>query len=319
MNRSSLRNLTHNAGDRLTPSDPVYKQWIFRYTFLELEKDLGALGDITSDALFPGARNGTAIIYARAAGIIAGLQEIEYFLVTSSREFRSRAGDLAVTFLCEDGASLKPGQKILKIHGEIKDILKVERTVLNLLSRMSGVATLTREFVNVAPGVLVTPTRKTLWGLLDKRACVLGGAGTHRLSLEDAILVKDTHRAAYKGSLGEMLVKIMEQKPAGRFLEVEVEEARDAVIAAETYVEWKRVHKNAPPLCIMYDNFTPSELSSAVKVLRKEKHYDDILLEASGGVTQENITEYASSGVDIISIGALTHSSHSMDFGMEME
>ena len=236
---------THNQSARLNPKDPTYKQWIFRYTFLELEKDLGHAGDITSDALFVKPQEVTARIMSKNKGILAGIQEVEYFLVDSDSAFKPRLGKLEVNFLKDDGAVVAENETVMTMTGDVRDILKVERTLLNLLGRMSGVATLTRSFVERAGKVLVTPTRKTLWGWLDKRACVVGGGGTHRLALDDAILVKDNHRAAFAGNLELLLLELLQRaadiKP--RFIEIEVESAKEALVAAETYKEWQKKNR----------------------------------------------------------------------------
>ena len=147
---------THNQSARLNPKDPTYKQWIFRYTFLELEKDLGHAGDITSDALFVKPQEVTARIMSKNKGILAGIQEVEYFLVDSDSAFKPRLGKLEVNFLKDDGAVVAENETVMTMTGDVRDILKVERTLLNLLGRMSGVATLTRSFVERAGKVLVT-------------------------------------------------------------------------------------------------------------------------------------------------------------------
>ena len=266
---------THNQSARLNPKDPTYKQWIFRYTFLELEKDLGHAGDITSDALFVKPQEVTARIMSKNKGILAGIQEVEYFLVDSDSAFKPRLGKLEVNFLKDDGAVVAENETVMTMTGDVRDILKVERTLLNLLGRMSGVATLTRSFVERAGKVLVTPTRKTLWGWLDKRACVVGGGGTHRLALDDAILVKDNHRAAFAGNLELLLLELLQRaadiKP--RFIEIEVESAKEALVAAETYKEWQKKNEASKkiPFCIMFDNVPSGEIREAITMLRKNE------------------------------------------------
>jgi len=314
MDRNALKNLTHNAKDFLHVTKPDYKQWVFRYTFLELEKDLGENGDVTSQSVIKGDLVKEGVVLAEEDGIIAGIEEVKYFLVDSDPRFKPRIGDLSVEFFKKDGEKIAKGEKVLSIKGEVKDILAVERVVLNLLMRMSGVASYVKKITEIAPGILITPTRKTLWGLLDKKACSIGGGGTHRLNLSDAILVKDNHLKVLGGSVTTAIKNIAEKKNEARFVEIEVESIEDAVLAAEALATFIKI-----PSCVLFDNMSPADISSALKTVKDKGYYDKILFEASGGITEKNLVEYAKTGADIVSMGAITMASKSLDFSFDVK
>ena len=322
MDRTVLAQKTHNAAQRLHPSDSLYKQWVFRYTFLELEKDLGPQGDITSQALFPDYVEIDSFVISKSSGVLAGIQEANYFLVGSDPAFKPRVGRLSADFLKKDGDRVEPGDIILRLKGNVQDILKVERILLNLLQRMSGIATVTDRYVDLlrrlqCPALLV-PTRKTVWGLLDKRAVVIGGGGTHRLDLSDAVMIKDNHSVILNHDIPYML-KTCAQNP-GRFLEIEIETKERALEAAKAF---KKLHVPGGlevPGVIMFDNMKASEIRESIAAIREAGCESEILLyEASGGIKLDNIEHYAHSGVDIISVGEITHSAVSLDFSMEIK
>ncbi|HBB02941.1 MAG: nicotinate-nucleotide pyrophosphorylase, nicotinate-nucleotide pyrophosphorylase (carboxylating) [Candidatus Peregrinibacteria bacterium GW2011_GWF2_38_29] len=313
-NRMELAKKTHNMGEVLTPENATYKQWIFRYTFLELEKDLGEKGDITSAAVVPAEMRYPYQIIAKSDGILAGVQEIKYFLCDSDPNFRPRIGEIEIEFLKNDGDLVMTGEAVMTLNGNAQDILKVERTVLNLLQRMSGIATLARRFIDKAPDVLIVPTRKTLWGLLDKRACAIGGAGTHRLNLGDAILIKDTHLnlpgITVEGALNGAYAAAI--KTRARFIEIEVENVEMGIKAVEAI---KKIGDKEVRFVVMLDNMAPAKIKEFI-----DKYGNDgFLIEASGGINLENIEEYAKTGVDIISVGELTMGAKPMDFSMKVK
>lgn len=322
MDRPLLAQKTHNVAQRLHPSDPLYKQWIFRYTFLELEKDIGEEGDITTQALFPDAVDIEAFVISNSAGVLAGVQEVLYFLVASDPAFKPRLGPLTADFLKKDGDRIEPGDIILRLKGAVQDVLKVERIVLNLLQRMSGIATVTDRYVDLlrrlqCPALLV-PTRKTVWGLLDKRAVVVGGGGTHRLDLSDAVMIKDNHSAILGGNISYMM-SVCANNP-GRFLEIEIETKERALEAAKTF---KKLHVPgglSVPGVIMFDNMKASQIKESIGAIREAGYESDTLLyEASGGIRLDNLEFYAKTDVDIISVGEITHSAVSLDFSMEIK
>jgi nicotinate-nucleotide pyrophosphorylase (carboxylating) len=324
---SFIRQIFDASMEKLTPRDATYKQWVFRFTFLELEKDLGECGDITTEVLFDEHRECRARLVSRENGIVAGMQEVAYFLVESDAAFRPRIGSIAVQFLKKDGEQVVPGDALLELSGLARDVLAVERVLVNLVARMSGVATMTRKFVEAMGGDIVdgslenfpllAATRKTLWGLLDKRAVVLGGGVTHRLSLSDAILVKDNHLALFEGDITALLEKVFTFDGGQRFVEVEVESPQQALHVASSA---QRIHAKSAtlPFFLLLDNMKPGEICETIELLQKGKLHDDVLLEASGGVTLENIAEYAKTGVDMISSGSLTTGAKSLNLSLEV-
>lgn len=322
MDRNALKNLTHNARDFLTIGKPDYKQWVFRYTFLELEKDLSPNGDITSESVVKDNNVVTGKVIAEEDGILAGAEEIRYFLVDSDPRFKPRLGELQVAFFKKDGERIKKGEKVMEIIGKARDILAVERVVLNLLMRMSGVATKTFKLVEMLRkeglNTLLTPTRKTLWGLLDKKAVTVGGGGTHRLNLSDAILIKDNHLAVLGGSITTALKNASDKAREARFIEIEVENASDALSAAEGLTNFVSHEGIQAPACVMFDNMKSSEIVEALGKIKEKGYYDKVLFEASGGIGGENLLEYAKTGVDIISMGSLTTGVESLNLNLEI-
>lgn len=316
MNREALKTFTHNSASFLDIGHQAYKQWVFRYTFLELEKDLGPGGDLTTRAVFPEDFPVEAKIIAREDGIIAGLAEIKYFLLDADANFRPAIkGALEMESKVKDGDKIVAGAELVKLKGGVRDLLAVERVILNLLMRMSGVATMTRRMVELAGDkVLICPTRKTLWGLLDKKAVVLGGGGTHRLNLSDAIIVKDTHLDILRGDLAAVFDRLDTAQADCRFVEIEVSDEAVALQAAQLF--GKSGMKAVGVL--MFDNMKPVEIMHAVEAMKKRGLFDKILLEASGGIDERNLKDYAGSGVDIVSLGCLTNGARSLDMSMKV-
>ncbi len=320
MDRRVIREFTHKADNFLTLENSTYKQWVFRYTFLELEKDLGVKGDITTNSIFRGEKRATAKIMAKGDGVIAGREEIQYFLVDADAQFRpSIKGEFEVKFLVEDGAEFKKGDTLVEISGDVHDLLAIERVTVNLLMRMSAVATFTRKIVGILKDedVLITPTRKSLWGLLDKKACVVGGGGTHRLGLYDAILVKDTHLDLIDRDLDLALSNIVASNFGGRFVEIEVESVEESVKAAEAFYRFLGDKLRTVGVLLM-DNMSSEQIGEAINELKAKNLFDKLLFEASGGINEETVLDYAKTGVDIISMGCLTAGVKGVDMSMKI-
>lgn len=322
MDRSALKSFTHNAKDFLSVGKNDYKQWVFRYTFLELEKDLGVAGDITTRSLGLSDAKVKGVIKSSENGVVAGLEELKYFMIDSDPRFRPRVGSFELKLFKKDGDVVAAGETVAEISGRVSDVLAVERVCLNLLMRMSGVATYTKKFVDLVKAcgcdTLITPTRKVLWGWLDKKACVLGGGGTHRLNLSDAILVKDNHIKALGGFVATAVKNLANSKPDTRFIEIEVESIEEASKAAESLHSFISQKTLNVPVCIMFDNMKVADILDALNLMKQKGYYDDILFEASGGINEDNLESYAKTGVDIISIGKLTMGCKGLDFGMEI-
>lgn len=283
-----------------------------QFTARELEKDLGR-GDITTEGLFKQPKIVSGRIFSREAGILAGIQEIEFFLNTCA---------LRLKFLKKDGAKIRPGETLALLKGDIREILKVERVVLNLLGRMSGVATLTARIVSkvkeINPKILIAPTRKTLWGLLDKRAVALGGGGTHRLNLDNAILIKDNHLDALGRDISKAIKSFFPLRQKVYFFEIEVATPHEAKIACATLQKLQKASLCAVPCFVMLDNFSPKQIQKTLKMLRAANLQSCAKIEASGNINEKNIAAYAKTGVDVISMGALTHSAPILDLSLVM-
>jgi nicotinate-nucleotide pyrophosphorylase (carboxylating) len=281
-----------------------------------LAEDLGK-GDVTTEALISGDQQGTGSIMAKEEGILAGVEAAKQVFLRVDPE-------LKVRILLEDGARVKPGSKLAKVSGSIASILKAERVALNFLQRLSGIASETNRYVARVEGlpVRIMDTRKTTPGLrsLEKYAVRVGGGENHRMSLGDGILIKDNHLVALRSqelNIKEIIAKARQNAPLplrgakrrsnlqARQIQVEVEvrtvsEAFEAVEAGADIV--------------MLDNMNLEDMREAVKSI-----HGRALIEASGGITLDNVRAVAETGVDFISIGALTHSTRALDISLELE
>ena len=259
-----------------------------------LAEDIGK-GDITSQLL--SKKKIVVKIISRENAIVAGTKYAkEIFAIKGCK----------AKIITKDGIKIKPNQEIIEITGNADKILTCERTALNILTRMSGIATQTNELVKKIPNkTKLYATRKTAPGLryFDKEAVKIGGGERHRLRLDEMVMIKDNH-IAVEQSLSSLINKT---KKKYKKFEVEVENTDDAVLAAE---------KGAT--IIMLDNFSPSQITRTIKVLKNKKLRNKVLLEASGGINSKNISKYGKTNVDIISIGSITNSVKGIDFSLEI-
>lgn len=262
-----------------------------------LAEDIGR-GDLTSEAIFGADEIGTARLAAREAFVVAGAGEV------AGEVFRVQNPEIAVLDPAEDGRRVQPGEVVLTVRGPVVDLLKAERVALNLLQRLSGIATLTARFVDCVEGlpVRITDTRKTTPGLrvLEKYAVRVGGGANHRFNLADGVLIKDNHIAAC-GSITEAVARVRAVAPHTIRIEVETESMEQVRECLASRVD-----------IIMLDNMGIAEMKEAVACIAGRA-----LVEASGGVNLATVAGIAGTGVDIISIGALTHSAPSCDIGMD--
>jgi nicotinate-nucleotide pyrophosphorylase (carboxylating) len=262
-----------------------------------LAEDLGRAGDVTAQACVDAEARFSVVFAARKSGVIAGLACARLAM----HELDPQA---KFDLLAADGDAVKPGQALARVEGLARAILSAERTALNLLGRLSGVATLTRAYVDAVAGTRarITDTRKTTPGLrqLEKYAVRCGGGVNHRFGLDDAILIKDNHVAAC-GGVAEAVRRA--KAFAGHLMKVEVE------IDGLDQLEDALLHR---PDVVMLDNFTTDQLREAVA-----RTAGRAVLEASGGVNLETVAAIASTGVDVISVGALTHSASVLDIGLD--
>jgi nicotinate-nucleotide pyrophosphorylase (carboxylating) len=262
-----------------------------------LAEDIGCC-DVTSEALVPAQATARAVIIARDSYIVAGTKVAESVFRMVDRRIR------CVNEI-EDGRRVRKGQAIMTIRGSARSILTAERTALNFMQRMTGIATLTGRFVAKVRrhGTIILDTRKTTPMLrsLEKYAVLCGGGRNHRMGLFDMALIKDNHRALWGRELGRAIAAIRKRFPKVE-IEVEVENERELESALRARPEW-----------VLLDNMTAERMRRCLKICRGRA-----LLEASGGITLKNVARVAATGVDAISIGCLTHSAAAADLSLEM-
>lgn len=271
-----------------------------------LKEDLGDAGDLTSQAVIDPERRWGARIVARRAGVVAGLPSLA---ILSGL----RGGSIEVELLADDGP-VEEGRSIARLSGPARELLAVERTMLNLLSRLSGVATFTARYVAAVAGTKarICDTRKTTpgWRRLEKYAVRVGGGLNHRAGLFDAVLVKDNHLAEIArrepDPIPWAVARARKRAPRGVVVEIEVDSLSQLAQALD-----------ARPDIVLLDNMTPQTLSVAVEM--RDLRAPGVLLEASGGVSLDSVAEIARSGVDRISVGAITHSAPALDLALDDE
>ena len=267
-----------------------------------MTEDIGG-GDITSESLIPANLQAKTTILAKAEGVLAGIDLAKLVFIKVDPDLKFKA-------LLKDGVKLIPGDIIATVTGNARSILKAERLALNFLQKLSGIATQTKQYVDIIRDlpVDILDTRKTTPGmrLLEKYAVSMGGGRNHRFNLSDGILIKDNHLATLRAhgmTLKEIVAKAKSNAPKGIKVEVEVtnlKEVKEAVAAGADI--------------IMFDNMSPAQMRRAVKIVPA-----NIYTEASGGITLKNVRAVAETGVNFISIGALTHSSKALDISLEFQ
>ncbi|RMF59453.1 MAG: carboxylating nicotinate-nucleotide diphosphorylase [Calditrichaeota bacterium] len=272
---------------------------IQRLVDLALREDLGELGDVTSAALLRPDEVGRAKIIARQAGVVAGTE-------IAARVFRTVDSSVRVEARVADGARVNEGEELVSLYGPLAAIFTAERTALNFLQHLSGIATLTSKFVAAVHGTraVILDTRKTTPGLrrLEKAAVVAGGGTNHRMGLYDMVLIKENHLAA-AGGIAKAVSEVkryLRSRNLVRKIEVEIKSLAQLAEAVDAEVDR-----------IMLDNLDPSAVREAVRQVAGRAE-----LEVSGGVALENVREFAVTGVDYISVGALTHSAPALDLSL---
>lgn len=311
--REDLIRAAFYHGEALTLSNPGYAQAV-RNIADELLRQDSEKGDLTVEALGIGAKKCILEIRAKEVGVAAGLSEARWLY---------EGEGLTISGVVNDGDRVASGDVLLRAEGRADVLFRLERVIVNLIQRMSGIATATREMVKMiqpeSAQTHVVATRKTPWGLLDKKAVHVGGGGTHRLSLSDAILIKTNHLQLAPDEEGMPLERAIRCAWSNRksaafvaaFVEVEVTRIEEAVVAASTFRDLRAA--DSCPCVLMLDNFSPAGAEAAVKTLREQDLHDAALVEASGNIDKNSWTEYAAAGVDAISVGALTHSVRALD------
>ena len=267
-----------------------------------LKEDLGQ-GDLTSEALIEDGQKAIGRLFLREDGIATGLAE--------ARKVFELLG-CSMEFLVEDGAKVSIGETLFTIEGPARALLSGERTALNIISRMSGIATYVSEAVRIVSSVnsavRVAATRKTVPGLrdLDKKAVELGGGDTHRLRLDDLVLIKDNHLELLP-SITEAIRKAKENVSFTKKIEVEVRNLKEAIEASEAGAD-----------IVMFDNMSPKDIKKCLDILENQGKRNGRLFEASGGIILENLSDYAASGVNIIYMGSITHSVRGLNVKLEI-
>ncbi|MFL6503436.1 MAG: carboxylating nicotinate-nucleotide diphosphorylase [Nitrososphaera sp.] len=264
-----------------------------------LQEDIGA-GDITSDTIIPVDLKANAEILSKSrSAIVCGLEEASILFDICGCK---------TEVLVEDGSKVLNGTTVMNVSGCARAILKTERTALNLIMRMSGIATETRKIADLAKGVTILATRKTAPGLryFDKKAVVLGGGSPHRMRLDDMVLIKDNHLAL--SSDPEECIRLSRKK-IGSSIKIECE--------AKSKEEALKVVSAGADL-VMLDNFTPELARKTIEQITKMGKRKDVMIELSGGINQRNIQDYLQAKPDFISLGSITHSSRAADFSLEI-
>lgn len=311
MDRQKLVKIAYQKGKELNLNNKHYLNWITAFFAKEYSNDVG-FGDITSEALLTKNKPRTAFLNAKASGVVGGIEEINWFL---------RKHHLKVKTYSKDGEEVSNGETILEIQGGQKNILATERIVLNVLQRMSGVATETKRLTDslIEYSTRVAATRKTLLRYIDKKAVFLGGGLTHRFGLWDSILIKDNHLETLKNEgindyVETAIAKASIFADKVAFIEIEATSHEEALSAARKFKDLRL----KTPCIVMLDNMTPATIEFILETLREEGLYSSVLLEASGDIKPENIRGYAKTGIDVISLGYLTHSTPVLDMSLEM-
>lgn len=299
MNKTPLILKFFQKADKLTVNQSDYHKTITSlFNWLVAGDEIKT--DITSQLLKFRSEK-TAKIISHEPVIVAGIEEINYLI----KQFTQ----LSFKPLLKDGGVVKKHQTIAYIQGSANEILAYERTILNFLQRMSGIATQTNRLIKIVnnPLINIAATRKTPWGTIDKKAVAVGGGLTHRLNLHDGILIKDNH---LKLLPIPQALKIILPQIHHQLIEIEVKSITEALQALNTF---KQSNKNNY-LAMMFDNFSAPEIEKTISQLNNQS----VIYEASGGINRKNLTSYVKTGVNIISLGALTHSTKATDFSLEI-
>ncbi len=234
----------------------------------------------------------SAKIIAKSSGYVSGLEELKILFDILN---------VSTNFLKKDGKKVKKGEVVVELKGNARNILLGERVGLNLVTHMSAITTTTRKFVKIidesGKKAKIACTRKTLPGLriFEKKAVILGGGDPHRFSLDDMILLKDTHLRYYNGDVGKLLKEVKDVASFSKKIEIEVEKPNDALVAAESGAD-----------IIMLDNMSPDQVEDVIKLLKEHNLRENIIIEISGGINEDNIVDYLISSPDIISTSELT-------------
>lgn len=257
----------------------------------------------------------SATIYAREDGLVVGCAAVDYMV-------QIWASSIRINWFAGDGKRVSKGDEIAQLTGDRDNLLAIERPILNLLGQLSGIATFTKQWSALAPKQIAC-TRKTVWGMLDKWAVHMGGGLTHRLSKDDALMIKENDLASMHDSLNtheERLVTFLQTvdlDECGAFLEVEVRTEKEAMMAAMVWSQ-RRID-GVDRLVIMLDNFAPEQCKSVCEQLQEQDLRGHVVLEASGGITFENLSDWRECGLDVVSTSAINRGVKPLDVSMLMD
>jgi len=306
VNRQQLLFHAYKRDTYLHINNQTYVSWLDTIAGGLIGEDIREVGDLTALALLKQNPVRRAQILVKQTGILAGIEEATWLL---------QQHDISVQTFYRDGEKIQGGDVLIAMEGKMADLLILERVVLNLLQRMSGIATATYDLTAKCAPLLIAATRKTPWGSLDNKAVAVGGGATHRLGLWESILIKDNHLVGL--GIETVLRRAWLYRNKAVFIEIEVENSSQAVEAAETFMKLQNDTHDTPCI-IMFDNFLVGTIKKTVELLKRKKLYDRVLLEASGGITLVNIINYKNLGVDVVSLGCLTHSASALDISMRV-
>jgi len=312
MNREGIIFNALQRGNRLNISNKWYKEHLEQRVMPLINDDFDK-GDITTDLLIKRDFPAKAVVYARQDGIIAGIEEVRFLYGKFGIEVANSV---------KDGIKAKSGDKLLELKGSVKTLFKIERRLLDILSRMSGIATMTcllRQLVN--NNISVSATRKTLFPYIDKKAVFIGGGLTHRLALWDGVLIKNNHIFCIDFGLMDKSFFSMIDKQCS-VVELETKDKDSAISLLRNFIKYRQAnHDSDLVIIVMFDNMKPSDIKEGIDKIRgisKTEIADSVLFEASGNITEKNINEYAHTGIDVISVGMLTHSVKGFDLNQKI-
>jgi len=289
-----------DASKELVLKNPAYKKAVELYVWQAYIQDISS-GDVSANLFLKSGKKAEASITVNEPCVFAGMQEAKWFL--------DKVG-IRIVGSMKDGNSVKKGNVIMKLSGDPKKILSAERTVLNLLQRMSGVATATNKFASKLPkNIKLLATRKTLWGLLDKRAVSVGGGCTHRLNLSDAVMIKDNHLSLSANKTHDFK-QILKRAKDVRFIEVELQTEKDVKWLLKNFPNSKNL-----PVVAMLDNMSPSQVRKFAPMLKTSGY----IVEVSGGVNEKNIKSFCLPGVSAISSGSITMKAFGIDISLNFQ
>jgi len=298
MERKTLIRKFWSRKEFLSIKNKQYNSFLISFINKKIKEDIKK-GDLTTNAIIKNEKI-TAYIIAKQPGIIAGIEEISFFLKKNSINCKP---------LKKDGQKVKNKDIIIKIYGNARKILNYERTILNILQRMSGIATYSYN-LSQKVNCQIAGTRKTLFDLLDKKAISVGNCLTHRLNLNDFVMIKDNHLKILNNNIEKALK--LANKSKTKFIEIEVKNKKEALKAAN-FISSLKTNKL---FAIMFDNMNPREIKEPI--IKIKKINKKILFEVSGNMNEANIKKFSKTGTDIISLGSLTHSVKAFDLSLRI-